>query len=70
MAVARRDGDWIRCAQCGHKLGRMVGIWESRNAFPAIEIKCHGCREMNYIMVGGGKKNERVKQTGSVSERA
>ena len=60
MANAKREGDWLRCAQCGHKLGRIVGRWESTNAFPAIEVKCHSCGKLNYIMIGGQKKSERA----------
>ena len=55
MATARIDKDrWFRCAQCGHKLGRIAGAWdESIKAFPAIEVKCHSCKTINYLMVGG-----------------
>lgn len=57
MAIARRDGEWMRCNRCGHKLGKLVGVWEGQKIFPAIEIKCHSCGELNYIMVGGKKVN-------------
>lgn len=53
MATARRDKEWFRCNQCGHKLGKMVGVWSDRQAMPAIEIKCSSCGELNYLMVGG-----------------
>lgn len=53
MATARRDKEWFRCSQCGHKLGRMMGAWPEKQAMPAIEIKCHSCGSLNYIMVGG-----------------
>lgn len=60
MATARRDKEgWFRCAECGHKIGRAVGSWSDRQAMPAIEIKCHSCKTINYIMIGG-EKNERV----------
>lgn len=53
MATARIDKQsWIRCPNCGHKLGRAVGSWENIGAFPAIEIKCHSCKEVTYVMVG------------------
>jgi phage FluMu protein Com len=56
MATARRDNNnWIRCAECGHKLGRAVGVWSDKQAMPALEIKCHSCGTLNYIMVGGLK---------------
>ena len=52
--TARIDKDrWIRCAECGHKLGRAVGEWGDRQSFPAIEVKCHSCKALNYIMIGG-----------------
>ena len=59
--TARIDSDkWIRCGECGHKLGKACGDWNFRNAFPAIEIKCHSCKKVNYIMIGGqGNGNER-----------
>lgn len=55
------DG-WIRCAACGHKLGKIAGEWTVRQSFPAIEIKCHSCKELNYIFVGGQKGSERVEK--------
>ena len=55
MATARRDGEWIRCERCGHKLGRMVGVWSGIQTMPAIETKCHSCGTINYIMVGKKK---------------
>lgn len=59
MATARIDKDrWIRCSECGHKLGKAVGHWTGARAFPAIEIKCHSCKTLNYIMIGqGGRQN-------------
>ncbi len=55
MATARIDKDnWFRCSQCGHKLGRIAGAWDKdKKAFPAIEIKCHSCKTVNYLLVGG-----------------
>lgn len=52
--TARLSNDgWFRCAKCGHKLGRTVGAWDdSRRFFPAIEIKCHSCKSINYLNVG------------------
>lgn len=61
MATARRDSEkWFRCDKCGHKLGRAVGSWDNRQAMPAIEIKCHSCGTLNYIMIGrqGEKKSK------------
>lgn len=60
MATARRDNQgWFRCQDCGHKLGRMVGVWSNMQAMPAVEIKCHSCGTLNYIMVGGSKNDKR-----------
>lgn len=60
MSTARIDKEgWVRCAQCGHKLCRTVGAWKERMAMPALEIKCHSCKTLNYIMIGG-QKNERI----------
>lgn len=59
MATARRDGEWARCQKCKHKLGRLVGAWPERQAMPAIEIKCHSCGTLNYIMVGGYKDEDK-----------
>ena len=60
MATARGDKDgWIRCQKCGHKLGRIAGAWdEHKRAFPAIEIKCHSCKDIVYILVGSQKAAE------------
>lgn len=58
MATAKRDGEWFRCSQCGHKLGRMVGAWLEYQAMPAIEIKCHSCKTINYLLVGGQKNDK------------
>jgi len=54
--TARRDGEWIRCGKCGHKLGRIAGTWPEFQAMPALEVKCHSCKETNYIMVGNKGK--------------
>lgn len=61
MATAKRNGEWFQCAQCGHKLGRATGSWPEYQAMPAIEIKCHSCKALNHIMVGG-RKDERTRQ--------
>lgn len=53
------DGEWIRCAKCGHKLGKIIGEWADDCGLPAIEHKCHSCGTLNYIMVGKKEvKNE------------
>ena len=53
------ENKWIRCGKCGHKLGKAVGLWNDRMAMPAIETKCHSCKSLNYIMIGG-QGNERT----------
>ncbi len=57
--TARRDNEWVRCGNCGHKLGKMIGVWPEKQAMPAFEMKCHSCKTLNYVMIGGG-----VKQNG------
>lgn len=59
MATARLDKDnWFRCVICGHKLGKAVGKWQYIKAMPAVEIKCHSCKTINYLMIGGQGRNE------------
>ena len=57
MAIAKLDDRWFRCGECGHKLGKAVGDWCGKNAFPAIEIKCHSCKSLNYIMIGAQRNS-------------
>ena len=60
MATAKLDKErWFRCATCGHKLGKAVGTWNERLAMPALEIKCHSCKTINYLMIGGQKQGDR-----------
>lgn len=42
---AMLDGEWIVCANCGHKLGRKVG----EKSPTEIEIKCHSCKAINLV---------------------
>lgn len=59
MANARLTKDnWFICARCGHKLGRAMGDWNGMKGMPAIEIKCHSCKTLNYIMVGNAGKQK------------
>ena len=67
MGTAKIDGEWIRCSKCKHKLGKMVGKWEQYKSMPAIEIKCHSCKAINYIMIGMNKSNKQ-KQDESIAE--
>lgn len=51
--TARLDSEgWFRCAKCGHKLGRVVGDLGPVRMMPMIEIKCHSCKEIDYLPVG------------------
>lgn len=54
MATARIDKEgWCRCTRCGHKLARIVGRFpEGHRKMPAMEIKCHSCKQISYIMIG------------------
>ena len=54
MARLCKDG-WVRCEECGHKLGRAMGDWSGKRSDPMMEIKCHSCKALNYIMYGGHK---------------
>ena len=57
MANARTDKQgWLRCPNCGRKLGRIVGQWEGGTALPAIETKCQSCKTIVYIMIGNQKE--------------
>lgn len=71
MATARFGNDgWIRCGECGHKLGRQIGDWKDRQSFPAIEIKCHSCRSLNYVMIGGqGNEGSRSRSEATETDR-
>lgn len=54
MATARIDKEgWCRCGRCGHKLARIVGKFpQGQHKMPAMEIKCHSCKQISYIMIG------------------
>lgn len=49
------ENNWVRCGKCSHKLCRLVGKWQTARYMPAIEIKCHSCKTINYIMTGFSK---------------
>ena len=58
--TAKLDKDkWFRCGKCGHKLGRACGDFGTIRMMPAIEIKCHSCKEINYLMVGKKQNQEK-----------
>lgn len=52
---AMLDGEWVVCANCGHKLGRAVGDKPPTG----IEIKCHSCKAINLV---NRPKKRAVKQ--------
>ena len=52
------DGEWIVCANCGHKLGRKVG----EKSPTGIEIKCHSCKAINLVNRPKKRPKKREKQ--------
>ncbi len=42
---AMREGEWVVCYNCGHKLGKIVGA----ELPTGIEIKCHSCKHINLV---------------------
>lgn len=55
---AMLDGEWIVCANCGHKLGRKVG----EKSPTGIEIKCHSCKVVNLVNKPKKRGVKRQKQ--------
>lgn len=55
---AMLDGEWIVCANCGHKLGRKVG----EKSPTGIEIKCHSCKAINLVNKPKKRPKKREKQ--------
>lgn len=55
---AMLDGEWIVCANCGHKLGRKVG----EKSPTGIEIKCHSCKAINLVNKPKKRAVKREKQ--------
>lgn len=43
---AGKDG-WVRCSNCGHKLGKVLLATTEGNCI--VEIKCHSCKALNII---------------------
>lgn len=59
--IARRDNDWFRCGQCGHKLAqcrRENNFAWMNPIYPIIEIKCHSCRTINLLEIKGNKNDK------------
>ena len=55
---AMLDGEWVVCANCGHKLGRAVGDKPPTG----IEIKCHSCKAINLVNRPKKRPKKREKQ--------
>lgn len=48
--MKRRNDNWIRCKECGHKLARLE---KSHSNCPVeIEFKCHSCKALNVWKAG------------------
>ena len=41
--------NWIRCVNCGHKLGKVVKYEEKKGCL--VEIKCHSCKTINICYI-------------------
>lgn len=54
--IARIDNNWIRCGDCGHKLGRLLlhGVTKVNGVPAVIEIKCSSCKQINIVPVKQG----------------
>lgn len=39
------DDGWVVCANCGHKLGRIIAEKQPTG----LEIKCHSCKTINIV---------------------
>ena len=43
MIWMRKDGEWMRCGKCRHKLFKYTG----EALLQGVEIKCHSCKALN-----------------------
>lgn len=50
---------WVRCGRCGHKLFRLT---HPNQINPAIEIKCHSCKALNYTDLYDMEFNEKEEK--------
>lgn len=50
------ENNWVRCGKCSHKLMKIVGAGICNSA-PIVEVKCHSCKELNILVIGG--RNEK-----------
>lgn len=56
MIAVVDNNNWLRCANCGHKLGRVIGRSRYDPDF-ILEIKCHSCKEINEWHCNTTKKD-------------
>lgn len=47
MSVTANKDNWIRCSNCGHKLGKII----NEGSGCLIEIKCHSCKAINLCNI-------------------
>ena len=41
--------NWLRCVNCGHKLGKIIRAEEGKGSL--VEIKCHSCKTINLCNI-------------------
>lgn len=44
---------WVRCANCGHKLGLVLKNTNKNDC--CVEIKCHSCKTINLCFINKNK---------------
>lgn len=49
LAPRERNNNWMRCVNCGHKLGKIVE--QPKDNACVVEIKCHSCKTINLISI-------------------
>ena len=54
MYTQKSKDKWIRCANCGHKLGRVLKNTNRNDC--QVEIKCHSCKTLNICLVNKNEK--------------
>lgn len=40
---------WVRCGNCNHKLGKVIGNWTAMQSGASLEVKCHSCKKIIKI---------------------
>lgn len=46
-AKVSKEDNWVRCANCGHKLFSLKSNLYKVKTTDTIEIKCHSCKAIN-----------------------